>query len=67
MKGLSFRRAEANMTQYALAEKIGVDRSAIAKWESGYAYPSADKLPIIAAALNCSIDDLFAPAPCAAS
>lgn len=59
MKGLSAKRAAANMTQGALAEIVGVDRSAIAKWESGAAYPSADKLPIIAEALKCSIDDLF--------
>jgi len=31
----------------------------IAKWESGEAMPRADKLPEIAKALDCTIDDLF--------
>lgn len=47
------------MTQLKLSEHLGVDRSTIAKWESGEAMPTADKLPRIAKILNCKIDDLF--------
>lgn len=59
MKGLSSARKTAGMTQAEFASKIGVDRSTVTKWERGSAYPSADKLPEIAAALGCTIDDLY--------
>ena len=38
---------------------LNVDRSTIAKWETGEAMPRADKLPEIAKILGCTIDDLF--------
>lgn len=47
------------MTQGELARMIGVSAPAIAQWERGDTNPSADKLPAIAAALGCTIDDLF--------
>lgn len=59
MKGMATCRKAAGMTQAAFAEAIGVDRSAVAKWEAGVAFPSADKLPAIAAALGCTIDALY--------
>ncbi|MEF2699863.1 MAG: helix-turn-helix transcriptional regulator [Oscillospiraceae bacterium] len=63
MKGMATCRKAAGLTQAAFAEAIGVDRSAVAKWEAGAAYPSADKLPVIAKTLGCSIDALYgAPA-----
>ena len=33
------RRTELNMSQEALAEKIGVSRSAVSNWESERNYP----------------------------
>jgi putative HTH-type transcriptional regulator len=48
-----------NLTQIELAKMLNVDRSTVAKWETGGALPTADKLPKIAKALNCKIDDLF--------
>ncbi len=62
MKGLPSARKAAGMTQAEFAAIIGVDRSTVTKWERGSAYPSSDKLPEIAAALGCTIDDLFAVA-----
>lgn len=52
-------RALKQITQSALAKSIGVSQGAIAHWESGDANPSADRLPAIANALSCTIDDLF--------
>ena len=54
-----FRR-EKRMTQKQLAEKLGVSLSAVGMWELGLRNPPAKKLPALAAALGCSIDELFA-------
>ena len=59
MKGIEKRRANAGMTQEEMANVLGVDRSTIAKWETGEAMPRADKLPTLAKLLGCTIDDLF--------
>lgn len=59
MKGLCAARKAASCTQIQLAETLGISQSTIAMWETGRAYPRADILPAIAAALGCSIDDLF--------
>ena len=59
MKNLSILRENAGFTQENLAKMLGVDRSAIAKWETGEAMPRSDKLPDLAEALSCNIDDLF--------
>lgn len=52
-------RNKNNLTQEQLALKLNVDRSTIAKWETGEAMPRADKLPELARILECTIDDLF--------
>lgn len=59
MKGLAKCRKAAQLTQAELAAILNVGQSAIAAWERGAACPNANKLPIIAEALKCSIDDLF--------
>ena len=59
MVNIKVLRENALMTQAQLAAKVYVDRSAVAKWETGAACPSTDKLPVIAKALGCKIDDLF--------
>ena len=48
------------MTQKQLAGKLGVSLSAVGMWELGLRNPPAKKLPALAAALGCSIDELFA-------
>ena len=52
-------REKAGLNQQQVAEKLSIDRSAIAKWETGEAMPTADKLPQLATILNCTIDELF--------
>lgn len=58
MKIKQFRKKN-KMKQEEIAVKIGVDRSTIAKWETGAAKPRADKLPALAKILNCTVDQLL--------
>ncbi len=57
------RREHAGMTQVQFAERVGVAQSTVAMWETADGYPRADKLPEIAKALSCTIDDLYALPP----
>ena len=52
-------RKKSSMKQEELAKKLKIDRSTIAKWETGEALPRADKLPALAKIFKCNIDDLF--------
>lgn len=54
----SLRRA-AGLSQEALAERVGVSRQALGKWESGAALPGLDNLQALAAALGVSCDALL--------
>ena len=53
------RREALGLTQAQLADRMGVTTTAVRKWETGQALPSADKLPALADLLNCSIDALY--------
>ena len=55
------RRAQ-NLSQEALAEKIGVSRQALGKWEKGAALPGLDNLQALAQVLDCSVDSLLGTA-----
>ena len=46
------------LTQEELAEKIGVSKSAIAKWETDGGLPDRDNLKRLAEIINVSVDDL---------
>lgn len=59
MKRIKEYGERCGFTQQQLADKIHEDRTTIAKWESGYVFPRAEKLPMIADVLHCSIDQLF--------
>ena len=41
-------RDRAKLKQRELADMLGVERSTIAKWESGAAFPRASQLPELA-------------------
>lgn len=47
-----------NLTQEDIAEKVGVSRQAVAKWEAGETTPDLEKARLLAEALGVSLDDL---------
>lgn len=51
-------RKEKGYNQESLAEKIGVSRQAVSKWETGDAQPALSQLIALADALNISLDVL---------
>ena len=51
-------RKRRKMTQEDVAEKVGVTRQAVAKWESGETVPDLDKCRILAELFGVSLDDL---------
>ena len=56
---LAALRKESNITQEQLAERLGVSRQAISKWESCTAYPETDKLIKMCELFDCSLDYLL--------
>lgn len=52
-------RKENNLSQEQFAEKIGVSRQAVSKWESGQSYPEMDKVLLICKLYNYNIDELM--------
>ncbi len=52
-------RKRAGLSQEALAERLGVSRQAVSKWETGEALPETGKLATLAAALGASVDWLL--------
>lgn len=54
-------RQEAHMSQAQLANETGYKtQSIVSMWETGDRTPPSSKLPALAQALGCNIDDLFA-------
>lgn len=47
-----------SMTQEELAEKVGVTRQSIAKWEAGDSLPDLEKSKLLAEVLGVSLDEL---------
>lgn len=62
--GLNLRplRERAKLSITATSRALGVTHPAYIKWESGQGYPSADKLPAIAALFGCDIGELYSHA-----
>jgi transcriptional regulator with XRE-family HTH domain len=55
---ISTRRRHMRLTQEELADKIGVSKSAIAKWETDGGLPDRDNLRRLAEVMEVSVDDL---------
>ena len=53
------RRRELGMTQRELAEKMQVDQSSVANWETGTTGPHRNKLIRLAKVLDCSVEELL--------
>lgn len=52
-------RKKNGLSQEQLAEKIGVSRQAVSKWERSEASPDTDNLILLARLYNVSLDDLL--------
>lgn len=52
-------RSGSGFTQESLAELLNVDRSTVAKWETGVSLPRAKVLVRLAEILGCKVDDLL--------
>lgn len=52
-------RKKAGLSQEALAEKLGVSRQAVSKWENDNGMPETEKLITMAKLFDTSLDDLI--------
>ena len=52
-------RKSHNLSQEALAEKLGISRQAVSKWERAEASPDTDNLILLARLYGVSLDDLL--------
>ena len=59
-KLLNLRKAN-DLTQEQLAEKIGISRQSVSKWESGQAVPELDKIVALCELFNVTADYLLKP------
>ena len=63
---LAALRRQKGLSQEQLAERIGVSRQAVSKWESAQCLPETETLAALCTALACSADTLlFGAAPAA--
>lgn len=58
-KRLADRRRNAGLTQEGLAEKLGVSRQAVSKWECSESSPDTDNLIALAELYEVSLDELL--------
>lgn len=52
-------RKKAGLSQRYVADYLNISQGAVSQWEQGLSMPSADKLPLLAKLLNCTIDELL--------
>ena len=52
-------RRDRDITQRELSEALCVERSTVAKWETGKSKPSPEMYQRIAAVLGCTVDELL--------
>lgn len=51
-------RKSKKMSQEKLAEKVGVSRQSVSKWETGEAYPEMNNILVLCEIFHCNINDL---------
>lgn len=56
---IKYLREKKNFKQEDLATMMNIDRSSVAKWETGESLPRTDKLLKLASILGCTVDDLL--------
>lgn len=52
-------RKVKKLSQEDLAEKVGVSRQSVSKWETGDAYPEMNNILMLCKIFNCKINDLL--------
>ena len=52
-------RKDNNLSQEQLAEKLGVSRQSVSKWESGQSYPEMDKVLQLCKLFKLNINELI--------
>ena len=62
-QNLAARRRAKGLTQEGVAERLGVSRQAVSKWESGQSRPELELLLALADLYGCSVDDLLRGTP----
>ena len=50
---------QRDLSQEEVAKVLGVNRTAVAKWETGANKPRLEKIVGLAKLLRCSVDDLL--------
>ena len=60
MLSIRERRSRLGMSQAELAERIGVNQTAVSQWERGIITPTLNKARKLAETLGCTIDELYA-------
>lgn len=51
-------RKSKKISQEILAEKVGVSRQSVSKWETGESYPEMNNILMLCSIFNCNINDL---------
>lgn len=62
-KRLEKLRKAANLSRREVADRIGVRQPTVWAWEKGKAFPRAEKLPMLARILSCTVSDLVPDLP----
>lgn len=57
--GFLSQRKKAGLTQFEVAEKVGVNQTAVSFWENGKNFPRAAVLKKLADLYHCTVDDLL--------
>ena len=55
---LKHLRKSKKISQEVLAEKVGVSRQSVSKWENGEAYPEMSNILALCSIFHCNINDL---------
>lgn len=59
MNTIKIHREKLGLSQDKLAKLLGVRQSTVAMWETQKNSPRFDKIPLLAEALHCTVDELF--------
>lgn len=58
-ENIHYLRKRDKITQEELADRLGVSRQSVSKWETGEAYPDTDKLVVLCDVFGVSLDALL--------